>query len=167
MHPDFEISQYGAAALLLALAVVLTSALMFLSHLVSKRIPTKEKQMSYECGEDPVGTGWLRFNVRFYVVALVFVLFDVEMALIYPIAAIFKNLTSDPANWAPAVTVFAEVAFFVAVLFLGLIYIWVKGDLGWVRSFRKASDQGLRSWKLGKAVQAPMIPIAPHEKAKA
>lgn len=166
MHPELEIAQYGAAALLLALAVVLTTALMTLSHLVSKRIPTREKQMSYECGEDPVGTAWLRFNIRFYVVALVFVLFDVEMALIYPIAAIFKALTSDTTQWTAAVTVFAEVAFFVAVLFLGLVYIWVKGDLGWVRSFRKPTDQGLRSWKLGKSVQAPMIPIAPAEKAK-
>ena len=161
MHPEYEISQYGAAALLLILAPALTMGLMFLSHLVSTRNPTKEKQMSYECGEDPVGTGWLRFNIRFYVVALVFVLFDVEMALVYPVMAIFKNLTSDPKNWVPALTVFSEVGFFVVVLFLGLIYIWAKGDLGWIRTFRKPTDQGLRSWKLGKATQAPMIPIAP------
>src|ERR1041385_7905529 len=142
MHPEYEISQYGAAALLLLLAVVLTTALMTLSHMMSLRKPTPEKQMSYECGEDPVGTAWLRFNIRFYVVALVFVLFDVEMALIYPIAAIFKNLTSDANQWQAAVTVFAEVAFFIAVLFLGLVYIWVKGDLGWVRSFKKPTEQG-------------------------
>src|SRR5205085_9180876 len=107
---------------------------MTLSHAMSLYKPTREKQMSYECGEDPVGTAWLRFNIRFYVVALVFVLFDVEMALIYPIAAIFKQLTNDPIadprNWTVAVTVFSEVAFFVAVLFLGLIYIWAKGEIG-------------------------------------
>jgi NADH-quinone oxidoreductase subunit A len=168
--PEIEISQYGTAALLLALALALTAGLMFLSHLVSTSNPTIEKQMSYECGEDPVGTAWLRFNIRFYVVALVFVLFDVEMALIYPVAAIFKNLTSDPLgdarNWGVAVAVFSEVAFFVGVLFLGLIYIWAKGDLGWVRTFKTATDQGLRSWKLGKSTQTPMIPIAPSDKAK-
>jgi len=166
--PEMEVSQYGTAALLLALALALTGGLMFLSHLVSKSEPTKEKQMSYECGEDPVGTAWLRFNIRFYVVALVFVLFDVEMALIYPIAAIFKNLTNNPLaderNWGVAVAVFSEVAFFVAVLFLGLIYIWAKGDLGWVRTFKTSTDQGLRSWKLGKTAQMPMIPIAPYDK---
>ncbi len=167
MHPDLEIAQYGAAGLLLVLALALTGGLMFLSHLVSVSNPTKEKQMSYECGEDPVGTAWLRFNIRFYVVALVFVLFDVEMALIYPIAAIFKNITSDPKNWIGAVAVFSEVAFFLAVLFLGLVYIWAKGDLGWIRTFKRSTDQGLRSWKLGKATQAPMIPIAPYDKRHA
>ena len=163
MHPDLEISQYGTAALLLLLAVVLCTALMALSHLLSLRKPTREKQMSYECGEDPVGTAWLRFNIRFYVVALVFVLFDVEMALIYPVAAIFKTLTDNPARWEGAVAVFLEVGFFVAVLFLGLVYIWVKGDLGWVRSFKKVTDQGLRSWKTGQTIQRPMMPMAPHQ----
>jgi NADH-quinone oxidoreductase subunit A len=161
MHPQFELAQYGAAALLLFLAPATTMGMMFVSHLMSTHNPTPEKQMTYECGEDPVGTAWLRFNIRFYVVALVFVLFDVEMALIYPVAAIFKMLTDDFTHWQAALAVFAEVAFFVAVLFLGLLYIWMKGDLGWVRSFKKASDQGLRSWKAGKALQAPMIPIAP------
>ena len=167
MHPELEIAQYGAAGLLLCLAFALTAGLMFLSHLVSVRNPTVEKQMSYECGEDPVGTAWLRFNIRFYVVALVFVLFDVEMALIYPIAAIFKDVTSNPNNWAGAVAIFSEVAFFIVVLFLGLVYIWAKGDLGWVRTFKKSTDQGLRSWTLGKATQAPMIPIAPYDKRHA
>ncbi len=156
--------QYGAAGLLLVLALATTMGMMFLSHLVSVSNPTVEKQMSYECGEDPVGTAWLRFNIRFYVVALVFVLFDVEMALIYPIAAIFKDVTSDPANWSGALTIFSEVAFFIAVLFLGLVYVWAKGDLGWVRTFKKSTDQGLRSWTLGKATQVPMIPIAPFDK---
>src|SRR5207253_8863697 len=131
MNPDLELGQYGAALLLLVLAVVLTTALMTLSHLLSPYNPTKEKQLSYECGEDPVGTGWLRFNIRFYIVALVFVLFDVEMALVYPIAVIFKGLTVGTTNWHPAAIVFGELFFFLAVLFLGLVYIWQKGDLGW------------------------------------
>ena len=167
MRPDLEITQYGTAGLLLCLALALTAGLMFLSHLVSTSNPTVEKQMSYECGEDPIGTAWLRFNIRFYVVALVFVLFDVEMALIYPIAAIFKDVTSKPENWTGAVAIFSEVAFFLVVLFLGLVYIWAKGDLGWIRTFKRSTDQGLRSWTLGKATQAPMIPIAPYDKRHA
>src|ERR1700704_4854593 len=99
MHPEHEISQYGAAALLLVLAGALTGGLMFLSHLVSPHNPTAEKQMTYECGEDPVGTAWLRFNIRFYVVALVFVLFDVEMALLFPLATIFKQLPVGTSDW--------------------------------------------------------------------
>lgn len=162
MHPNLEIAQYGAALLLMLLAVVLTTALMTLSHLISPHNPTREKQLSYECGEDPVGNAWLRFNIRFYVVALVFVLFDVEMALIYPVATIYKGLTMAGANYTPALIVFGEMFFFIAVLFLGLIYIWRKGDLGWVRSFRAPTDQGLRSWKASAPRGlAPLAPPAP------
>lgn len=160
MNPDIEIIQYGTAFLLLVLAVVLTTALLTLNKLISPNNPTKEKQLSYECGEDPVGNAWLRFNIRFYVVALVFVLFDVEMALVYPIAVIFKSLTVGTTNWQPALIVFGELFFFLGVLFLGLIYIWQKGDLGWIRTFRMPTDQGLRSWKNLSAA-----PIAPSEKA--
>src|SRR5476649_615057 len=109
MDNNLQIAQYGAALLLLILAVVLTNTLMTLSHLVSPHNPTKEKQLSYECGEDPVGSAWLRFNIRFYVVALVFVLFDVEMALVYPIAVIFKNLTVGTTDWRPALIVFGDL----------------------------------------------------------
>jgi NADH-quinone oxidoreductase subunit A len=160
MHPELEIAQYGTALLLLLLAVVLTTALLTLSHLISPHNPTKEKQLSYECGEDPVGSAWLRFNIRFYVVALVFVLFDVEMALIYPVAVIYKGLTVGQASWTPALVVFGEMFFFIGVLFLGLVYIWKKGDLGWVRTFRMPTDQGLRSWQKISAA-----PIAPAEKS--
>jgi NADH-quinone oxidoreductase subunit A len=159
MDPNLEILQYGTALLLLVLAGVLTNALLTLSHLISPHNPTKEKQLSYECGEDPVGSAWLRFNIRFYVVALVFVLFDVEMALIYPVAVIFKGLTQQ-TDWHPAMIVFGEMFFFIAVLFLGLIYIWRKGDLGWIRTYRKPTDVGLRSWHNISAA-----PIAPSEKA--
>lgn len=158
MNPELELGQYGAALLLLILAVVLTTTLMTLSHLISPYNPTKEKQLSYECGEDPVGSAWLRFNIRFYVVALVFVLFDVEMALIYPIATIFKGL-SQLTDYRPALIVFSEMFFFLAVLFLGLVYVWRKGDLGWIRTYRKPTEVGLRSWQNVSAA-----PIVPSEK---
>src|SRR3954463_3903064 len=144
MNPEIEIIQYGTAFLLLVLAVALTTALLTINKLIAPHNPTREKQLSYECGEDPVGNAWLRFNIRFYVVALVFVLFDVEMALVYPIAVIFKGLTVNQADWHPAAIVFGELFFFLGVLFLGLIYVWQKGDLGWIRTFRMPTDQGLR-----------------------
>ena len=148
MFPEIEITQYGTVLLLIALAVAATVGLMFLVRLISPRNPTKEKQLSYECGEDPIGNAWLRFNIRFYIVALVFVLFDVEVALIYPVAAIFKSLTVDTLNWMPALIVFGELFFFLAVLFLGLVYVWQKGDLGWVRTFHLPTETvGMRSWR--------------------
>ena len=147
MHTDIEIPEYGTALLLLVLAVIVAGALLGLSRLVSPHNPTKEKQLTYECGENPLSSAWLRFNIRFYVVALVFVLFDVEMALVYPPAAIFKNLTTCTTNWQPALIVFGELLFFLGVLFLGLVYIWGKGDLGWIRTFRAPPEPGLRSWR--------------------
>jgi len=164
MHPELEIMQYGTALLLLILAVLLCLGLLTLNSLIAPNNPTKEKQLSYECGEDPVGTAWLRFNIRFYVVALVFVLFDVELALIYPVAVIYKGLTTGTAAFQPALIVFTEMFFFLAVLFLGLVYIWQKGDLGWIRTFRAPTDQGLRSWKEGATQTNRMVP---SEKSRA
>ena len=159
MHPDLEVAQYGSALLLMVLAVALTLGLIALSHLVSPHNPTLEKQLSYECGEDPIGTAWLRFNIRFYIVALVFVLFDVELALIYPVAVIFKSLTLG-VDWQPAAIVFGELFFFIGVLFLGLVYVWQKGDLGWIRSFRTPTEQGLQSWKVEAAHAKAATPAA-------
>ncbi|GMV84123.1 MAG: hypothetical protein AMXMBFR7_53070 [Planctomycetota bacterium] len=147
---DTELMQYSTVFLLLGSAVALTIALLTLSRLLRPYHPTPEKEMTYECGEDPVGSGWLRFNIRFYVVALVFVLFDVELALVFPIATIFKSLTAGGGT--AALVAFAELFFFIGVLFLGLVYIWKKGDLGWVRSFRVPTEQGIRSWEQPKQV---------------
>lgn len=162
MQPEIEISQYGAALVLMLAGVVVAVGLVAIVHLLSPRNPTPEKQLTYECGEDPVGNAWLRFNIRFYIVALVFVLFDVEVALIYPVAAIFKGLTADAANWRPALIVCGELFFFVAVLLLGLIYVWQKGDLGWIRSFRTPPAAGMRSWEKPAAAA-----VTPSEKSSA
>jgi len=151
MDKDIEIAQYGSALLLLLMAVAVAGAMLGLSRLVSPHNPTKEKQLTYECGENPLSSAWLRFNIRFYVVALVFVLFDVEMALVYPVACVFRDLTTLTANWRPALMVFGELLFFLAVLFLGLVYIWGKGDLGWIRTFRSPPGPGLRSWRQASA----------------
>ncbi|HEY3320711.1 MAG TPA: NADH-quinone oxidoreductase subunit A [Planctomycetota bacterium] len=146
MPTDPEISQYAAALFLLLVALGFAFGVMALNHLISPQKPTREKQLTYECGEDPIGSGWLRFNIRFYIVALIFVLFDVEMALVFPVAPIFRSLTTAAADWRPALIVFGELFFFVGVLALGLIYVWRKGDLGWIRSFRPATQSGMRSW---------------------
>jgi NADH-quinone oxidoreductase subunit A len=157
VHPDLEIAQYGTALLLMLLAVLVAVGMVAAAHLLGPHNPTKEKQLSYECGEDPIGNAWLRFNIRFYIVALVFVLFDVEMVMIYPVAVIFRNLTLNAEFWRPALIVFGELFFFVGVLLLGLVYVWRKGDLGWIRSFRAPLAQtGLRSWL--KAAPKPIEP---------
>ena len=91
--------------------------------------PFPDKNAIYECGERPIGEAWIQFNPRFYLIALIFLIFDVEIAFVFPIATVFKRSIAD----GNGVLAFVELFLFMAVLFLGLIYVWVKGDLMWVK----------------------------------
>lgn len=125
-----EVFVFGAGALFVVFMA------LFLSWLVRPKIAGKAKEIAYECGEEPVGNAWFRFNIRFYIVALVFIIFDVEIALVFPIATIFKDFTefvADTEISGLALFLFVEMFLFVLILFAGLVYIWVKGDLSWVR----------------------------------
>ena len=86
--------------------------------------PNPIKNSTYECGEIPIGAPWIRFNIRFYVVALVFLLFDVEVVFLLPWAVVFKQL-----GWFA----FIEMIVFVVILLGGLAYVWAKGDIDWER----------------------------------
>ncbi len=90
--------------------------------------PAKEE--TYECGEPAVGSSWVRFDIRFYTVALVFLIFDVEVAFLYPWALVFRSL--EKANLGGFV--FAEVLLFILILGVGFVYCWLKGDLDWVKT---------------------------------
>ena len=94
-----------------------------------KRTLVGQKGIAYECGEQPVGSAWIKFNIRFYVVAIVFIIFDVEMAAIFPVATRFK----DAILSGKGALVFFEIFLFVGLLLIGLIYCWVRGDLEWVK----------------------------------
>lgn len=92
--------------------------------------PSAAKMSTYECGEIAHGSSWIRFNVRFYLVALFFIVFDVEMIFLLPWAVVFKQLMPVPGLGA---LVFWEMVIFLVILSLGLAYVWVKGDLDWVK----------------------------------
>ena len=98
-----------------------------------------EKRETYECGEAPVGPAWFNFNPRFYIVALIFIIFDVEVAFIYPVARVFRRWVVNGMGWYA----FAEIFLFVAILLLGLVYVWVKGDLEWIRGI-KGDPRGMQ-----------------------
>jgi NADH-quinone oxidoreductase subunit A len=93
-----------------------------------------QKLDTYECGEEPVGSAWFNFNPRFYVIAIVFLVFDVEIALIFPVVTVFRRW----AEQGLGLVAFVELVLFVGILFLGLLYVWKKGDLEWVRTVRTA-----------------------------
>ncbi len=112
-----------------ALAFVLCGLMLGLGMLLRPSNPTPGKLSTYECGEPPSGSAWINFNIRFYLIALVFVIFDVELAFIYPVAAVFK----DWIEHGQGVAALLEVVTFLGILGVGLVYVWVKGDLEWLK----------------------------------
>lgn len=104
-----------------------------ISYLLSKSKPSPEKLSTYECGEEPEGSARIQFNSRFYVIALVFLLFDVEIVFLFPWSAVFARdaiMEQVPVwGWLS----FTEMIIFVCILLVGLVYVWMKGDLAWIR----------------------------------
>lgn len=133
-------AEYGAIVLLAAIMVVVVFAMMQIVRVITRvlaRIPTTEgKLATYECGEKPVGPGWFRFNNRFYLVAILFLVFDVEIALLMPVLAHYTTFLRDGTGIAALVKIFV----FTGTLALGLAYAAAKGDLAWNKSIR--IDQG-------------------------
>ena len=108
-----------------ALSVALIGLPLVLQHLLSPRNNKGgDKLISYECGEIPEGSAWVKFNVRFYVIALVFLIFDVEIVFLFPWAVVYQQY---------GLLAFTEAFLFVLILVVGFIYVWVKGDLDWVK----------------------------------
>ncbi len=112
----------------LLVAMVLAAALLAISTFIGWRRPNKAKQQPYECGITPTGDAREPFSVKFYLVAMVFILFDVEAIFLFPWAYIFKDLVRD-AVWKRFG--FVEMMFYVAILLIGYIYLWKKGALDW------------------------------------
>ena len=123
--------EFGYANILvfLGLGFVLCALMMGLGALVRPSSPEHAKLTTYECGEVVEGDSWINFNIRFYVMALVFVIFDVEVAFIYPVVTVFKSWVAEGRGLFALV----EIVIFVAILACGLVYIWRKGDLEWIK----------------------------------
>jgi NADH-quinone oxidoreductase subunit A len=126
-------------------------ATLFLGSLLRPNTPDPEKLGIYECGEKPIQQAWFNFNPRFYIVALIFLIFDVEVAFTYPVAVVFRRWALEGGGGLA----FFELVVFIAILALGLAYVWKKGDLEWIR--RLKADKGLTE------VAAPPAKPAPTE----
>jgi NADH-quinone oxidoreductase subunit A len=110
---------FTAAGIAMALGALLVG------KLVRTRLHHPEKDVAYECGEPAIGTSWVQFDLRFYVVALVFLIFDIEIALFYPWAVVFAE-GGIAAAW--------DMLFFFGVIVVGFLYLWRFGYLDWVRA---------------------------------
>jgi NADH-quinone oxidoreductase subunit A len=120
-----DMTQYGYAGFFFCFAILFTLGGLIASWLLRPRNPNPAKLDNYECGEMPIGSAWVQFHVGYYLVALVFVLFEVEVAFLFPWAAVFRTL-ADP--WPSMIA----VGIFIGVLALADAYAWKKGALEWL-----------------------------------
>ena len=118
------LTQFGQILIFLLLAVIFVFIGLLVSRIISPHNPTKEKRITYECGEDVLGPSWIKFNIRFYVIALIFVVFDVEVVFLFPWAVVFQNM---------GMFAFIEMLVFLVILAVGFVFVWARGDLEWVR----------------------------------
>jgi len=128
--------QFANVLVFFGLSVLLVGAMLGLGSLLRPNNPERLKLTTYECGEPPTGNAWVNFNIRFYLVALVFVIFDVEIAFVYPVAAVFKEWVQK----GQGLFALAEIGVFLGILFVGLVYVWVKGDLEWLKKVPVAAE---------------------------
>jgi NADH-quinone oxidoreductase subunit A len=116
------ITDFGRILIFFIIGAVFTAGGLVMSWLLRPRRPYPEKLSTYECGEEPVGPSWVKFNIRFYVIALIFVIFEVEVVFLFPWALVFREL---------GMFAFVEMAVFIGILIVGYVYVWAKGDLDW------------------------------------
>ena len=119
MYRDF-----GTVLVAAILGIIMVAVPLIVQSLVAPSKKSKEKLETYECGEESEGSAWLQFNIRFYVIALIFLIFDVEVVFLFPSAVVFKDL---------GLLAMVEMAIFLVILIVGLAYVWVKADLNWVK----------------------------------
>ncbi|MCC7429637.1 NADH-quinone oxidoreductase subunit A [bacterium] len=109
--------------------MVFVTANLIIASILGKKISSQQKEEIYECGEPAEGDAWIRFNNRFYLVALVFLVFDVEIVLLFPWAVALNSLIES----GEGILAFWAMTIFVAILVLGLAYDWIKGGLEWIK----------------------------------
>jgi NADH-quinone oxidoreductase subunit A len=115
-------SDYLPIFIFLAISAALAVFVIGLSTILVKRRPTPQKLMPYECGMDPIGTARSRFSVKYFLIAMLFIIFDIEAVFLYPWGIIFRELR---------IFGLIEMVIFLIVLLIGLVYVWRKGALEW------------------------------------
>ena len=141
--------QFGNVLIFSATAILFVFGSLLAGRLLRPNYPTAEKEMIYECGEKPIGHAWFNFNPRFYLIALVFVIFEVEIAFMYPVASVYRWFIEH----GQGLLAFVEIAVFVAILAVGLAYVWAMGDLEWVKGLKQEVLQTLRD-----RAEKPVVP---------
>jgi NADH-quinone oxidoreductase subunit A len=137
------LTEFGRVFIFMMVGVAFVAIGLVVAWLLRPNRPYPSKLATYECGEVPVGDTRVRFNVRFYVVALIFLIFDVEVVFLFPWATVYKNL-----GWFA----FVEMLVFLGILFVGYAYVWRKGDLDWDKPSPKVAQ-----YQRGVGVREPEL----------
>jgi NADH-quinone oxidoreductase subunit A len=128
------ISAFGEILLFIIGGLLFITITLFVSSLIRPHRPNPEKLTTYESGEEPISSAWTQFNIRFYIVALIFLLFEVEIIFLFPWATVFaKKELMEETNGAWGWFAVIEAVIFIVVLALGLAYAWVNGHLDWIK----------------------------------
>ncbi len=135
---------YFSVLVFSAVGLVFVFANMIIASVVRPKRQSDKGLETYECGEETIGDAWIRFDIRYYTVALVYVIFAVEIAFLFPWALVMKSAVNGTgaavgADVGPLVVV--KGFLFITILFIGLAYVWAKGDLDWVLAYNKTPYQ--------------------------
>ena len=146
---NFSLMDYAPIGIMFIVAMGFAASQILVTQLVGPRKRTQTKLMPYECGKDPVGSARDRFSIKFYNVAVVFLLFDIEVLFMVPFAVAFKALFRENVSYGTIA--FVEILVFIATLIVGLIYAWKKGTFDWnvqARAEAKAEARAMKNEKL-------------------
>jgi NADH-quinone oxidoreductase subunit A len=160
----FSLSDYLPIALMFLVAVGFAAGNVLLSQLVGQHKATRTKTMPYECGKDPVGSARERFSVKFYLVAMVFILFDIELIFLLPWAVVFRSFATSGA--ALSTLIYVEMMLFMVLLLVGYVYILKKGLFEWGQRARAEAEAEARALALREsAARATKAPTAAPARA--
>ncbi|HSB27233.1 MAG TPA: NADH-quinone oxidoreductase subunit A [Pyrinomonadaceae bacterium] len=140
---SFHLSDYLPILLMFIVAGGFAVGNVLLSQFVGQRKRTRTKLMPYECGKDPVGSARERFSVKFYLIAMIFILFDIEVIFLVPWAVVFKSMASQGADMR--LFVYLEMMVFIALLLAGYIYVVKKGAFDWGERARREAEAEARA----------------------
>jgi len=139
---SFNLIDYLPILLMFIVASAVAFTFLGLSQILGQRKRTLTKLMPYECGKDPVGSARERFSVKFYLIAMIFILFDIEVIFLIPWAVVFRRLSAP--EYGLGNLVFFEMILFIALLAAGLIYVIKKGAFDWSESARREAEAEAR-----------------------
>src|SRR5436190_5340629 len=158
----FSIMDYAPIGIMFIVAFGFAMSQLLVTQLIGPRKRTATKLMPYECGKDPIGGARDRFSIKFYTVAVIFLLFDIEVLFIIPFAVAFKSLLAEEkaSGIAFGTIAFIEILAFVATLIVGYIYVWKKGIFDWGLQARAEAREEAKAMAKRLREEAPKVKAA-------